>query len=403
MCAVTVALTSLSRPRLYAVRGSDALASALITYAIPLLVLLTTGSPALTGLVFAVEWTPRIGAFGIAGGLADRYGPARILRWGNLVRAGCLCGAAAVLLGVHEDRGRTATVLVLGALSGLLAEIGYVASEALGAEAARHASVPHRVQAGLTGIDMGAGLAGPALGGLLLLAGPVPLLLSVTALALATSCLTPKQTEALTAPHRAGGGLRNGWRTLCSIPALLWLVGGLAASNAATGLVQAGAPIVVVERFDGSAAHLGLVWTLAALGSLGVVWAAQRLITRWGIWPVGAASAGLCTTGCFAVAVAPDFASYAGAVAVMMAAEGGLTVVLRTLRARLIPASGFASTLSASIICVLVPLPVAGLVVGAVPSSHLGTVVAVCSLVQGLVLGGALWRLRTSDAPTTAL
>ncbi|MDT0407758.1 MULTISPECIES: MFS transporter [Streptomyces] len=399
---MTVALPSLSRPRLYAVRGTDALASALITYAIPLLVLLTTGSPALTGLVFAVEWTPRIAAFGIAGGLADRYGPARVLRWGNLVRAGCLCAAAAVLLGVHDGRGRTATVLVLGALSGLLAEIGFVASEALGAEAARHASAPHRVQASLTGIDMGAGLAGPALGGLLLLAGPVPLLLSVTALALAASCLSPKQIGALTAPSRAGGGLRNGWRTLCSIPALLWLVGGLAASNAATGLVQAAAPIVVVERFDESAAHLGLVWTLAALASLGVVWAAQRLISRWGTWPVGAASAGLCTTGCVAVAVAPDFGSYAGAVAVMMAAEGGLTVVLRTLRARLIPASGFASTLSASIICVLVPLPVAGLVVGAVPSSHLGTVVAVCSLVQGLVLGGALWRLRTSDARATA-
>lgn len=74
-------------PATYLMRATDALASATATYAIPLLVLVTSGSTALTGLAFLLEWTPRLAAFTFAGALVDRWGAGHVFRLTNLVRA----------------------------------------------------------------------------------------------------------------------------------------------------------------------------------------------------------------------------------------------------------------------------------------------------------------------------
>ncbi|WTV95405.1 MFS transporter [Streptomyces jietaisiensis] len=379
---------------MYVVRAFDAVANAVVAYGVPLLVLLTTGSPALTGVAFAVEWAPRLVAFGVAGALADRFGPSRVLREANLVRAVFVSLAALVLWAVGEGTAALAAVMMLGAVSGFLAEISFVAVETLGSNAAhRSGDRGHQVQAALTGIDQGAALAGPLLGALALLVGPLLLLAGVAALALAAAVFTRAQT--VPAPHVVGqANFVTGWRTLRGIPVLLWLVAGLAASNLATGVVQAGAPVMVIGHFRHSSTQVGLLWSGAAVASLIAVWCAQRAVSRWGIWPVGAVSAAVCTLASLSVAVASGFAAYAVTVAVLMAADGGQTVILRTLRARLIPPSGFASTLSVTIVLLLFPYPLAGLVVGGVPADHLGEVMAGCALLQGLVLACAFFRLR---------
>lgn len=69
-------------PRTYVMRAADALAGATATYAIPLLALITTGSTALTGFAFLLEWSPRLAAFTFAGSLVDRWGAAAVRRSG---------------------------------------------------------------------------------------------------------------------------------------------------------------------------------------------------------------------------------------------------------------------------------------------------------------------------------
>lgn len=380
---------------LYLMRGCDALASATATYAIPLLVLITTGSTALTGIAFLMEWTPRLAAFAFAGSLVDRWGAGRIFRCGNFVRASTTALAAAALTAL-PGAGSAATVIVLafGAASGLLAEVSFVAVETLGAEAGRHSGgQAHRLQAAQTGIDQGSGLVGPLLGGLLLLAGPV-VLLAVVALLAMTAAAATRDFAFPAGHHRGRSSLLSGWRTLRRTPALCWLIGGLAASNLASGVLQAAAPITVIHRFHYSTADIGAVWSAAAVASLLTVIAARRAIDRWEVWPVGAAAAALSTAACLGVALAPDFAAYTAAVAVLMAAEGALTVVLRTLRARLIPARGFGSTLAVTIILVLLPLPCAGALVSAVPASGLPHLLLACAVLQGLVLGACFTGLR---------
>lgn len=72
---------------IYLPRSTDAGAFAMTTYGIPLLVLATTNSAALTGLAFALEWIPRLGAFAFAGALVDRHGTTAVLRYASVARA----------------------------------------------------------------------------------------------------------------------------------------------------------------------------------------------------------------------------------------------------------------------------------------------------------------------------
>ncbi|MET7571254.1 MFS transporter [Streptomyces sp. NPDC005492] len=382
-------------PRTYVMRAADALASATATYAIPLLVLVTTGSTALTGVAFLLEWAPRLAAFAFAGSLVDRWSAGRVFRMTNLVRAAVVVLACAVLLALPSaGTMTTCVVLTFGAVSGLLAEVSFVAVETLGAEAGRRlGTAAHRVQATQTGIDQGAMLVGPLLGGLLLMAGPAVLLTVVALLAL-TAATTTSGDVGGTDHCPVPSSLLTGWATLRRTPALGWLVGGLVASNLTLGVLQAAAPITVIHRFRYSTVAVGSIWSAAAVASLLAVWASRRAIDRFGIWSVAAAAATVSTAACLATALAPGFSAYTVAVAMVMAGDGALTVVLRTLRSRLIPVQAFGSTLAVTIILVLLPFPLAGVLIAVVPTAEIPHLLLACAALQGLALSACFAGLR---------
>ncbi|MEU9155072.1 MFS transporter [Streptomyces sp. NPDC048417] len=388
-------------------RTADALAFAMSTYGIPLLVLATTRSAALTGVAFTLEWIPRLAAFGRAGSVVDRHGAAVVFHRAALGRALALA-AGAVLLHFHPaGTAAGVTVMVLAATTGVLTEFSYIAAETAGAAAGRRAGRrAHRVQAVLLGIDQTATLAGPALAGVLLLAGPPSMLAVITVLSLIAALLALHTPPSPVAPApgakgKSGAGLLTGWRTIRSLPALGWLVTGLTLSNLATGLLQAAGPVIVVQHFGQSTTAVGLVWSAAAAATLLSVTLCRFALDRFGLWPVGAACAALASLGCLAAAQAPDYQSYLLLVAVLMAADGGLAVVLRTLRSRLIPPDKFASTLSATILILLLPFPAAGVLTALTPPDALGPVITVCAALQTLGLLCAFARLRTDPALRT--
>ncbi|WP_217572260.1 MFS transporter [Streptomyces sp. GbtcB7] len=392
---------------IYLPRAADALAFAMSTYGIPLLVLATTRSAALTGAAFALEWIPRLAAFGWAGSVVDGRGASVVFHLASLGRALALA-VGAVLLHLHPSGAvASVTVMVLAAATGVLTEFSYIAAETAGAAAGRRAGArAHRVQAVLLGIDQTATLAGPALAGLLLVAGPPPMLAVITVLSLFAALLALRTPPSPVAPARAskgrpGAGLLTGWRTIRSLPALGWLVAGLTLSNLATGLLQAAGPVIVVERFGKSTTAVALVWSAAAGATLLSVTLCRFALDRLGLWPVGATCGALASLACLAAAQAPDYLSYLVLVAVLMAADGGMTVVLRTLRSRLIPPEKFGSTLSATILILLLPFPVAGVLTALTPPDALGHVITACAALQALGLFCAFARLRTDPALRT--
>ncbi|AJT62491.1 hypothetical protein T261_0802 [Streptomyces lydicus] len=392
---------------IYLPRSMDAGAFAMTTYGIPLLVLATTNSAALTGAAFALEWIPRLAAFALAGAMVDRYGTTRIFRVASAARAVVVLAAALILPTQADGLGATVTVMLLAACTGVLTEFSYIAAETAGAVASRQTGErAHRVQSVLLGIDQVATLAGPALAGVLLQwAGAAGMLTVIAGFSLLASALAPRQ------PHRDQAasaepvlqGLRTGWSTLRALPALGWLVTGLTLSNLAIGILQAAAPVIVVKQLGHSTADVGLIWSAAAVASLVAVALCRRAIDRFGLWLVGAVSATIAASACLAVSLTHTYSAYLALIAVLMAGEGGMTVVLRTLRSHLIPTNVFGATLSLTILLLLLPFPVAGVLVAAVPPALLGPVITGCAALQALGLFVAFARLRTAPGLRTSV
>ncbi|MFJ8978807.1 MFS transporter [Streptomyces sp. NPDC102282] len=384
---------------IYLPRSMDAGAFAMTTYGIPLLVLATTNSAALTGLAFALEWIPRLGAFALAGAMADRYGTTRVFRLASGARAVVVLAAALALPELQGGLSTTITVMALAALTGVLTEFSYIAAETAGGVASRAAGErAHRVQSVLLGIDQVGTLAGPALAGLLLeQVGASGMLTTIAAFSLLACAFAPRQPaqQRTTAPEPILKGLHTGWRTLKSLPALVWLITGLTLSNLAVGLLQAAAPVIVVKQLGHSSTDVGVIWSVAAAATLVTVAVCRRAIDRWGLWPVGALSASIAASACLAVSLTHTYTAYLVLIAVLMASEGGMTVVLRTLRSHLIPAEVFGSTLSVTILVLLLPFPVAGVLIAAVPPNLLGHVITGCAVLQAMGLFIAFARLRT--------
>ncbi|MGX4694530.1 MFS transporter [Streptomyces sp. JNUCC 63] len=390
--------------RVYAPRACDALAYSMATYAMPLVVLATTGSASLTGLAFALEWIPRVAAFGIAGALVDRSGAAIVCFLASLARALLVAGAAVVLVVLEPGTAETVTVMALAAVTGALTQFSFIANEAVGAIVSRRTDrQAHKVQSALIGIDQTATLVGPALGGALLLTGPTPMLicLSVLSFLSASLALQTPPTPLRAARHGGpapGGGLREGWQTLRSLPSLRRLVAGLACSNLMLALLQSASPIIVEDRFGHSAAAAGALWSIAAAATLVAVACCRAGLDRLGLWGIGVISATVAAAACLAVPQAPSYTGYVALVALFMAADGGLTVVLRTLRSQVIPPAAFGTTLSLTILLLLLPFPVAGILLALTPPPYLDGLIGACALLQALTLLVTFLRLRNDPA-----
>ncbi|MEW2257953.1 MFS transporter [Streptomyces sp. NPDC047869] len=402
--------------QIYAPRVCDALAYSMSTYAMPLVVLATTGSASLTGLAFALEWIPRVAAFGFAGALVDRSGAAIVSFLASLARALLVAGAAATLIALTPGTVETVTVMALAAVTGTLTQFSFIANEAVGAIVSRRTDrQAHKVQSVLIGIDQTATVIGPALGGVLLLTGPTLMLvcLSVLSFLSAALALQTPPTPLRAARHgepAPGGGLREGWQTLRSLPSLRRLVAGLACSNLMLGLLQSASPVLVEDRFGQSPAAAGALWSIAAAVTLAAVVCCRAGLDRLGLWGVGVMSATVAATACLAVPQAPSYIGYVTLVALFMAADGGLTVVLRTLRSQVIPPAAFSTTLSLTILLLLLPFPVAGVLLALTPPPYLDALIGACAVMQALALlvtflrlrNDPILRARTSPAPHEA-
>lgn len=388
--------------RIYLPRMADAAAFSMTTYAIPLLVLATTDSAALTGAAFVMEWVPRLAAFGLAGSMVDRHGAGRVFRVSAVARAAVVVLASGVLARMEEgSRASIGTAMLLTAHTGVLTEFSFIAAETAGAAASREAGIhAHRVQSVLLGIDQGATLAGPLLGGVLLQwSGPQAMLSAIAVVSMLAALLAPKLRHvrpAIAIP--VVEGLRVGWNTLVARPALAWLVAGMTVSNLVIGLLQAATPVIVVKELGHSSVSVGVVWSAAGAASLFAVALSRFAIDRWGLWPVGCVAAALAALASLSIAHAHTYPSYLALITLLMASDSGMMVVLRTLRSRLIPTDVFGSTLSLTILILLLPYPVAGILVAITPPTELSRVIATCAVLQAIGLALAFIGLRAHSS-----
>ncbi len=295
----------------------------------------------------------------------DRRGAAIVCFVASLVRAVVLAGAAVALVMLPRGTEETVTVLVLAAVTGTLTQFSFVANEAVGAIVTRRAEHrPHGVQSVLIGIDQTAMLVGPLLAGFLLLVGPGWMLGCLTGLSLLAAVLGLQTPPTRCAPD---GRSANAPPAVCAPGCACCAdcrpcAGWWRASPAPTS-PSACSSRPAPSSWSRTSAAPRQTWAPSGRSRrpphCSRSPAAALALSRVDLWGVGVVCATFASAACLALPQAPSYAAYMVLIALFMAGDGGLTVVLRTLRSLVIPATAFGTTLSLTMLLLLLPFPVA--------------------------------------------
>lgn len=366
----------------------------LSTIAIPWLVLTTTGSPVLTGVVAMAEMLPYVVAKALSGPLIDRIGPKRLA-------IGC----------------DLASVLVVG-LVPLLALTGWLGFElllpivvAMGmlrgpSDAAKHAMVPDIARLAVVPLERVTGVAGvierlastvgaAAAGGLIALIGPgLALALNAVTFALAALVVATGLPAFRTAPPESRASyfseLREGFDFIRRDALLVGIVIMISTTNLLDAAYSAVLLPVWTQSAGYDAALLGLLFAVmsaAAIAGAAIATATGERLPRLTVYTLAFLIAGLPRFAVFAIDV-PLVAAFA-TLAIAGFAAGFINPILSAVIIERIPPGmiGRATALIGAFTWAL--LPFGGLVGGA--------------LIALIGLGPTLWLTGIAYVAATLL
>ncbi|MEU6110054.1 MFS transporter [Streptomyces albidoflavus] len=406
-------LPGLQMARFVGGRGLAALGDQFLLFAIPLLAFKLTGSASQTGLIFLVEWLPRVLFLPVAGVFADRIRGYVLYIGSDVVRAVLGLTAFAVMLLVPD--GKFVVLCVFAAGMSVAAAQSYIALEAT---LPRFVPLDQmaRAQSIIQGTEQTSVVAGPALAALLASALPTTSLLAVIGAVYALTTVNTfslrrwLRTETLssssgerTTIRSVATGIGEGVTTLLRLPAVLGLVGVTMTVNLVVGVAMATSAATTVGVFRQPDAYYGALSTGAGIVGILTFFVVPKLMRRLSPFAALMTSYSLICLGGVGVGLADTFLQYALSYALLLGTVGFFNVVIRTERVRRIPREQFAKTIAIIMLLNQLSLPVAGLLVTLFTRSFspqtiaLGSVIgSVCAAVLLIPL---LARLRTSQAP----
>ncbi|QMU71317.1 MFS transporter [Streptacidiphilus sp. P02-A3a] len=390
-------------PRYYALRGVGWLADQMLQFLLPVLAYRATGSLSWTGAMVATQWVPRLLSLPIAGLLADRFPERRIYAVNDVLRFGL--GAAACGWAVAAPGQAYGVVIGFALLAGVACEQVLVAGEKMAGSLVPMA-VMHRAQSVLSGLEQGALLLAPMLGGLLVLLGALPTVVVLTALFGASLLLTlslPRGSGvrgevpvavAESSWRQLAGDLAAGVRNVVKLPVLRYVVLATMCVNVMLGVIQSAAPALVLGRYGHGEGALGGVYSVAGLVAMLTLTTVPRLIGRFGLIRIGVVSAVAQGIAFTVMGPTTGFVLFAAMTAVFMAGDSVFSVVIRTLRLRVVAAEEFGRTVAAISMLNFVSLPLAGLLLAvAGPVLPLAVLIPVVGAVVLAALALLLRRL----------
>lgn len=370
-------------------------------FAIPAALFIVTGEPALSALVFGLEWVSRLAFLFLGGTIIDRFGPVTSARTAWLVRSGTgFLGFLGVLVGRGSDAVTVAVLAACGVISAGFFEIGFVANERLAAEVVDRGSRAEVVQSRLGAVDQAALIGGPALGGAILLLG-VPALLGVYAVAMAIGLFTanlassdrpPSQESASHAGSSAVRDSLGAVRTVLGHPLLRVTMLTAMAANFVLAVILSTLASVVGLLYGHDPRAASLITSAAGAVSLLTILLTPVATRRFGyarcLWTMTAA-----TVAAAAVAtLVPGIVLFAAVLTLAYVGDSVIAMVARSVRIRIIPRDRYSSLMSATVFLNYLPMPFAGLLIGGLVERFGLRVTWVTVSAIALLLGIAAWR-----------
>ncbi|MCM2411160.1 MFS transporter [Streptomyces sp. RKAG290] len=398
--------------RFVAGRGLAALGDQFLLFAIPLLAFKLTGSASQTGLIFLVEWLPRVIFLPVAGVFADRIRSYILYTGSDIFRSALALTVFALMLLMPE--GKFFTLCVLAAGMSVAGAQSYVALEAT---LPRFVPMDQmvRAQSIIQGTEQTSEVVGPVLAALLAAAMPTTSLLAVIGVVYGLTTLNTLslrrwlRAEALagntaerTTVHSVVTGIGEGVTTLLKLPAILGLVGLTMTVNLMVGVGMATSAATTVGVFDQPDKYYAALSAGAGIVGILTFFAVPSLMKRLNPFAALMTSYSLICLGGIGVGLANTFTQYAVSYAILLGMVGFVNVVIRTERVRRIPREHFAKTIAIIILLNQLSLPIAGLLVTLFTTSFspqsiaLGSVIG--SVCVAVLLIPLLARLRNYHA-----
>lgn len=350
-------------------RAFSTLGDQLLQFAVPLIVYKATGSVAMAGLAFLVEWLPRLMSLPLAGLLADRFGGRRLYMVADCLRAAA-CLLTVVALAYRPGQTFALTAVLMGLCAFLYAQ-AFIALESTVPQLVPEKDLA-KAQSLLQMINDGSGVLGPALGGALLIwIEPVELLwVSGAAFAVSAGGLVVLSGLGMRLPGRTATPLRGvlrdlraGVQALAGKPVLLSLVGLAMVVNLMVGFALAtGAALTIGYFHEGNAAFAALQTSVGALSVAAFV-LMPWLLGRVSVYRIGAGSFVVIILGGTLIGLAPSYPTYVLGYGLCIGLCGLFNVFIRVERLHWIAAEERGRAISLIVLLNQCTLPLAGLLV----------------------------------------
>ncbi|MFE9426687.1 MFS transporter [Kitasatospora sp. NPDC006697] len=360
-------------------RAVAALGDQFLLFAIPLLAYKITGSASKSGLIFFVEWLPRILFMPIAGVLADRIRGYFLFVGSDGVRAALALAAFGLMYAVPG--GQFAVLCVLVAGMALANAQSYIALES---------SLPRfvpmeqmvRAQSVVQGTEQTSEVLGPVLAALLSAVLPTRDMLLVIGAVYALTTLNifvlrpHLRAEVVagegepTTLRSIGAGVLDGARTLRSLPAIIGLAGLTMTVNLMVGVGMSTSAAITSGTFHKSDRYFGVLTTAAGVVGILTSFVVPKLAKRLNPMAALAISYGMICLGGIGISQSANFPEFAVSYSLLIGSIGFFNVFIRMERVKRIPREHFAKTIAIIILLNQISLPVAGLLVTVFATAH---------------------------------
>lgn len=346
-----------------------ALADQILLFAVPLIILKTTGSVVYSGLAFAIEWTPRLLLLPFTGTIADLIDVNKLYRFGDGARMVTVF-AIGILLYFNAIEN---VFWVLSAMMAILAICNSLVF--IGLESTLSKNIPTsdmpKAQSYLQACDQLSQVLGPALAALLIAFMPMTSLLFISSVCFLISLINALNMPTLKAKSSTRkiqlsdflSTLNIATRIIGNNPILIQLMSLTWIINIVYGSFLVLVPALVVKHFELEESIFGVLQTTSAVFTITLFSFVPYILKRIGLIGIAwIASIGL-FSGALLASTSSLFLLTAIGVICVFSSDGLFNVYIRSLRAQIIPKEHFGKTTGFIIMCNNLSIPLSGLAV----------------------------------------
>ncbi|MFT3742644.1 MAG: MFS transporter [Gammaproteobacteria bacterium] len=353
---------------IFASRLISSTADQILVFLIPLIIFKITGSAALSGLSFTLEWIPRVMAFLLSGLWGDKVGGNSLYIKTDFYRGSLICFFLILLAVRHENAFWILTFI--GTTTGFFSSQAQISLEMTIKNNFKEVDIP-KAQANVQMCEQLSLILGPLVAGALLIFTKYTLPIGVTGFLFFIAgfinkvVFTNEVTNNISIQQSTNifsiliRGCRNIWKSKY----LRLLVSFSILANFFYGVILSLNPAIIKGLFQESDQKLTLMYTIAGVVTIIMLSLVSFLNRLFSVKFIGFIGISIFLLSAILLSQASSYEIYALLYATLIAGVMLTNVMTRTYRVKLIPPADFGITIGIIMFLIKIAMPISGLYV----------------------------------------